>query len=140
MHAQAEADPIPHPGEDRTEEHHEPAPEHFVDPTPEPEVSNAYAAASAHALARQSSTAAAPSAAGAVVLVCAGAALVIGGVLALVLALWPDNSTLRNELQQLDFRLHSLVQTILGSMLVLSGLIVCLIAAICYLLPRRANS
>jgi len=66
--------------------------------------------------------------AAAVVLGCVGGALVVGGVLALVLALWPDNAV-RNELQQLDFRLNQLNQTIIGGMLVLGGLMVFVLAA-----------
>lgn len=114
------------------EAHHEAPPEEFVDPAPAAPSYTHYADESAPARARNST-------AGSIVLACAGAALVIGGVLALVLALWPDTATLRNELQQVDFRLHALIQTILGTMLVLSGLIVCLIAALCYLMPRRAD-
>jgi hypothetical protein len=62
------------------------------------------------------------------VLGCVGGALVVGGVLAMVLALWPDNAA-RNELQQLDFRLNQLNQTIIGSMLVLGGLLVFVLTA-----------
>lgn len=76
------------------------------------------------------------SSAGAVVLGCIGGALVLGGVLALVLALWPDNAV-RNELQQFDYRLHELSQTILGSVLVLGGLIIFVLAVICHLCGRR---
>ena len=72
--------------------------------------------------------ASAPGSAAAVILGCVGGALIVGGVLALVLALWPDNAA-RNELQQLDFRLNQLNQTIIGSMLVLGGLIVFAIIA-----------
>jgi hypothetical protein len=71
---------------------------------------------------------AATGSAAAVVLGCVGGALVVGGVLALVLALWPDNAV-RNELQQLDFRLNQLNQTIIGSMLVLGGLMVFVLTA-----------
>jgi drug/metabolite transporter (DMT)-like permease len=56
-------------------------------------------------------------------------ALIVGGVLALSLALWPDDAA-RNELQQVDFRLHELSQTVLGSVLVLGGLIVFAVAAV----------
>ena len=80
-----------------------------------------------------------PTTAAPIVLACVGSALVIGGVVALVLALWPDN-TLRNELQQVDFRIHELSQTILGSMLVLAGLIAFVLATICYLFPRRPSA
>lgn len=73
--------------------------------------------------------------AGAVVLASVGGALVVGGVLALSLALWPDTAA-RNELQQLDFRLNQLNQTILGSMLVLGGLIAFLMAAVLSLISR----
>jgi hypothetical protein len=134
MHAPTHADSVSH-----VEEQHEPAPEHFVDAAPATEPSQHYAAGPARALARRSPTGAAPSAAGPIVLACSGAAFIIGGVLALVLALRPDNS-IRNDLQQLDYRLQSLIQTTLGSMLVVSGLIVCLIAVLCYLLPRRSDS
>ncbi|HSZ57338.1 MAG TPA: hypothetical protein VK797_16865 [Tepidisphaeraceae bacterium] len=58
-------------------------------------------------------------------------ALIVGGVLALSLALWPDDAA-RNELQQVDFRLHELSQTVLGSVLVLGGLIVFAVAAVLY--------
>jgi hypothetical protein len=57
------------------------------------------------------------------------AALIVGGVLALSLALWPDDGA-RNELQQVDFRLHELSQTVLGSVLVLGGLVVFAVAAV----------
>ncbi|HXE53057.1 MAG TPA: hypothetical protein VN541_08585 [Tepidisphaeraceae bacterium] len=69
------------------------------------------------------------SSAAAILLSFIGAALVLGGVLALSLALWPDD-TVRNELQQVDFRLHELSQTILGSMLVLGGLLIFVLAAV----------
>ena len=75
------------------------------------------------------------SAAAAVVLACAGAALVLGGAVALVLAFWPDNAV-RNELQQLDYRLQQLGQAVLGSMLVIAGMGVFVISAMSYLLPR----
>ena len=75
------------------------------------------------------------SSAPAIVLACAGSVLAIGGVLALVLALWPDN-IVRNELAQLDYRLHSLMQTVLGGTLVVSGLMVILVGVLCYLFPR----
>jgi len=58
-----------------------------------------------------------------------GAAMIVGGVLALALALWPDDQ-IRNELQQIDFRLHELSQAVLGSMLVLGGLVLFLVAAV----------
>lgn len=73
--------------------------------------------------------------AGAIVLGCVGVALVAGGVLALALALWPD-TVARNELQQIDFRLDQLDQTILGGMLVLGGLVVFLMAAVLSLIAR----
>lgn len=76
------------------------------------------------------------SSAGPVVLGCIGGALLIGGALALVLALWPDNAV-RNELQQIDFRLHEVSQTILGGMLVLGGLVLFVLAVICHLLSKR---
>lgn len=79
------------------------------------------------------------SSAGPILLGCIGAALVLGGVLALVLALWPDNAV-RNELQQFDFRLHELSQTILGGMLVLGGLVIFVLAVICHLLAHRNPS
>lgn len=79
------------------------------------------------------------SSAAAVVLGCIGGALLLGGVLALVLALWPDPAV-RNELQMIDFRLHELSQTILGGMLVLGGLIIFVLAVICHLLAKRIAS
>lgn len=79
------------------------------------------------------------SSAGAVVLGCVGGALLLGGVLALVLALWPDNAV-RNELQQIDFRLHEVSQTILGGMLVLGGLMIFVLAVMCHLLAKRRAS
>ena len=75
----------------------------------------------------------------AIVLSGVGAALVLGGALALTLALWPDN-TVRNELQQIDFRLHEVSQTVLGSMLVLAGMSVLLMAAILIGRSRDASS
>jgi hypothetical protein len=71
----------------------------------------------------------------AVVLACVGGALVLGGVLALALALWPDAAA-RNELQQLDFRLNQLTQTIIGTLLVLGGLVVFLLAGVLSLMAR----
>lgn len=65
-----------------------------------------------------------------------GAALVIGGVVALSLALWPDDAV-RNELQQVEFRMHELSQTILGSMLVLGGLLIFVLSAV--LASARSN-
>jgi hypothetical protein len=76
------------------------------------------------------------SSAGAVFLGCIGAALLLGGVLALVLALWPENAV-RNELQQIDFRLHEVSQTILGGMLVLGGLVIFVLAVICQLFAKH---
>ena len=64
-----------------------------------------------------------------VLLICIGAAMIIGGVLALTLALWTSDLVL-NELQQIDYRLHELSQAVLGSMLVLGGLVVFLVAAV----------
>jgi hypothetical protein len=64
-----------------------------------------------------------------VMLTVVAAALVVGGVLALSLALWPDDAA-RNELQQVDFRLHELSQTVLGGVLILGGLIVFGVAAV----------
>lgn len=78
---------------------------------------------------------AARSSAAAVVLGCIGAALIIGGGLALVLALWPDIAV-RNELQQIDFRLHELSQTILGGVLVLGGLTLFSLSIVCHHLNR----
>ncbi len=60
-----------------------------------------------------------------------GAALVVGGVLALALALWPD-SGVRNELQQIDFRLHELSEAVLGSCLVLGGIVVLFLAGVMF--------
>ena len=71
-----------------------------------------------------------------VLLSCIGAAMVIGGALALTLALWQDDAV-RNELQQIDFRLHELSQAVLGSMLVLGGLVVFLVAAVSHSPSRR---
>ena len=70
-----------------------------------------------------------------VLLCCIGGALIVGGVLALTLALWPDDA-IRNELQQIDFRLHELSQTLLGGALVLAGLIVLVLAAVMTRRPR----
>jgi hypothetical protein len=70
--------------------------------------------------------------AAAVLLTCVGTALVVGGVLALTLALWPNAAT-RTQLQQIDFRLHELSQTILGGVLVLAGLMAFILATLCYL-------
>lgn len=74
--------------------------------------------------------------AAAIILGCAAGAMLLGGVLALSLALWPNNAA-RNELQQLDFRLNQLIQTLLGSTLVLGGLIVFVLTA--HLRPRRRS-
>lgn len=74
----------------------------------------------------------------AVVLACVGGALVLGGVLALALALWPDTAA-RNELQQIDFRINQLTQTVIGTLLVLGGLIVFLLAGVLSLLARSAK-
>lgn len=76
-----------------------------------------------------SATASALSGATTITLCAVGGALIVGGVLALALALWPDDGV-RNELQQIDFRLHELSQTVLGSMLVLGGLIVFVLTAV----------
>lgn len=66
-----------------------------------------------------------------VMLSCVGGALVVGGVLALALALWPDDGV-RNELQQIDFRLHELSQAVLGGTLVVAGMIVFFATAVMY--------
>lgn len=79
------------------------------------------------------------SSAGAVFLGFIGGALVIGGVLALVLALWHDNSV-RNELEQIEFRLYQLIQTILGGILVLGGLLIFSLSVICHMLAKRSTS
>lgn len=115
---------------------HQHEPEPLIDTAPTHEAPAHYTAASGY----QEHVAApsAASAAAAIILACVGAALVIGGVLALTLALWPDNAV-RNELQQIDFRLHEVSQTIVGGMLVLGGLITLAMAMICYLLPRRSS-
>jgi hypothetical protein len=60
-----------------------------------------------------------------------GGALVVGGVLALTLALWPDNGV-RNELQQIDFRLHELSEAVLGSSLLLGGIVVLFLAGVVF--------
>ncbi|HEY2586702.1 MAG TPA: hypothetical protein VGI81_13135 [Tepidisphaeraceae bacterium] len=101
-------------------------PRPVVEPSPTPAISGT----------AEAPTPAGGSSAAAVVLGCVGAALVIGGVLALALALWPDNAV-RNELQQIDYRLHEVSQTILGGMLVLSGMMTFTLAIVCYLLPKR---
>jgi hypothetical protein len=67
----------------------------------------------------------------AVLLSFVGAALVVGGVLALTLALWPDNGV-RNELQQIDFRLHELSEAVLGSSLMLGGIVVLFLAGVMF--------
>lgn len=79
------------------------------------------------------------SAAGAVFLGFIGGALVVAGVLALVLALWPD-SAIRNELEQIEFRLHEVSQTILGGVLILGGLIIFAIAVLSHMLSKPAPS
>jgi hypothetical protein len=79
------------------------------------------------------------SSAGAVFLGSIGVALVVGGVLALVLALWPDNA-IRNELEQIEFRLHEVSQTILGGILVLGGLMIFVLAVFCHLISKRTAS
>ena len=79
------------------------------------------------------------SSAGAVFLGFIGGALVVGGVLALVLALWHDNAV-RNELEQIEFRLYQLIQTILGGILVLGGLLIFALAVICHMLAKRPAS
>lgn len=74
---------------------------------------------------------------GASILLCAiGAALILGGSLALTLALWPDDGV-RNELQQIDFRLHELSQTVLGGALVLAGAIALVLASVLRPAARR---
>jgi hypothetical protein len=135
MHRPTHADPASHINE---QHEHEAAPEHFVEQAPAVEAVSAYAAEPATPRSRRAASAPPPSSAGPIVLACSGSAMIIGGVLALVLALRPDN-VLRNELVQLDYHVQVLAQTVLGSTLVLSGLIVCLIAAMCYLLPRRLD-
>jgi hypothetical protein len=80
-------------------------------------------------LSRASAPSAIASGATTIVLCAVGGALIVGGVLAMALALWPDDGV-RNELQQIDFRLHELSQTVLGSMLVLGGLIVFVLTAV----------
>lgn len=116
-------------------------PEQFIDPAPAaPEaVPPTVAPAEASMQWQPAAEPAGGSSAAAVVLACAGAALVIGGVLALALALWPDNAV-RNELQQIDFRLHELSQTVLGGMLVLGGLVVFAMAVVCYTAPRHPRT
>ena len=94
-----------------------------LQPLPKPSSSEVGAAG---AIAGAQRSAAAP-----VMLSAIAAALVVGGVLALSLALWPDDAA-RNELQQVDFRLHELSQTVLGSVLVLGGLIVFGVAAVLF--------
>ena len=66
-----------------------------------------------------------------ILLVFIGGALVVGGVLALTLALWPDNGV-RNELQQIDFRLHELSEAVLGSSLLLGGIVVLFLAGVIF--------
>jgi len=66
-----------------------------------------------------------------IVLSFVGAVLVVGGVLALTLALWPDNGV-RNELQQIDFRLHELSEAVLGSSLMLGGIVVLFLAGVMF--------
>jgi hypothetical protein len=142
--ASAPPDPVIEP--DAVHSHHaeEPEPpqhpEPFIDQAPaEPEEPAARPLSDFHIPEPTAPVAPAPPApatAAPILLACVGSALVIGGVVALVLALWPDN-TLRNELQQVDFRIHELSQTILGAMLVLAGLIAFVLATICYLFPRR---
>lgn len=65
------------------------------------------------------------------ILTCVGSLLIVGGVLALAMALWPDEGV-RNELQQIDFRLHELSQAVLGSTLLLGGVVVLFFAGILY--------
>jgi hypothetical protein len=71
-----------------------------------------------------------------ILLVFIGAALVVGGVLALTLALWPDDGV-RNELQQIDFRLHELSQAVLGSSLLLAGFITLFLAGAFFINNRQ---
>jgi hypothetical protein len=107
-------------------------PSPFIDanhsPEPSVEPTNPVSSSAPPAIARGSSAAA-------VVLGCVGAALLLGGVLALALALWPDTAV-RNELQQIDYRLHELSQTLLGGMLVLGGLTIFSLSIICHHLNR----
>ncbi len=65
-----------------------------------------------------------------------GGALMIGGVLALALAMWPDDGV-RNELQQIDFRLHELSEAVLGSTLTLSGIVVLFLAGVMFVGKRE---
>jgi hypothetical protein len=65
-----------------------------------------------------------------------GSALVVGGVLAVTLALWPDNGV-RNELQQIDFRLHELSQAVLGSSLMLGGFVTLFLAGAFFMNNRQ---
>jgi hypothetical protein len=88
------------------------------------------------ALPSPTTTTAGRSSAAAVVLGCIGGAFVLAGVLALVLALWPDNAV-RNEFQQIDFRVHELSQTVIGAMLVLSGIVVFALSIMSHLLSKR---
>lgn len=90
----------------------------------------------ARALPSPANSTAGNSSAAAIVLGCIGGAFVLAGVLALVLALWPDNAV-RNEFQQIDFRVHELSQTVIGAMLVLSGIVVFALAIMSHLLSRR---
>jgi len=60
-----------------------------------------------------------------------GGALVDGGVLAQTLALWPDNGV-RNELEEIDFRLHELSEAVLGSSLLLGGIVVLFLAGVIF--------
>jgi hypothetical protein len=110
----------------------------FVEPAPAVHEAVTYTLEPGQTGMPESDGPAEPSNAAAIILACAGGAIVLGGVLALTLALWPDN-TVRNDLQQLDYRLHALIQTVVGSALLLGGLLVFLIAVICYLAPRRRD-
>jgi hypothetical protein len=114
----------------------------FVEPataSPTESPSQVAEPATTRTAAREAPAPAAPvggSSAASIVLGFIGAALVIGGVLALVLALWPNNAV-GNELDKIDYRLHEVSQTILGCMLVLSGMMTFTLAIICYLIPKR---
>lgn len=72
---------------------------------------------------------------GTAVLSIVGAALVVGGVVAVTMALWPDNGV-RNELQQIDFRLHELSVAVLGSSLMLGGIVALFLAGVMFVRNR----
>lgn len=130
------------PAHDQAHAHaeHEHVPEHdeFIEPVPTIQQPVHYTIEPGTSPAHEGASPSGPPTAAAVVLASAGSAIVLGGVLALALALWPDNAV-RNDLQQIDYRLHALIQTVLGSMLVVGGLMVFLIAVICYVVPKRGS-